>query len=422
MTLASIIILTLAFSAFFSGMEIAFISSNKLKIEVDKNQGALSARILSFFAKKPSRFLGALLLGNNIALVIYGIAMAKLLEDPVRNFIPPFLESELVALLLQTIISTLLILMVAEFIPKVLFRINPNRILSFFAFPAILIFWLLYPMILLFIGLSEVILKKIFRIRFTGEDYNFNVVDLDEYVREFTPDHEEEQEISQEIQMFQNAIDFRSVKLRECMVPRPEIMALEENEPLEKLKESFIETGYSKILVYRDVIDDVIGYTHAYDMFSEPENIRQILKPVHFFPETMPARHALTQLIRERRSLGVVVDEFGGTSGLVTLEDLMEEIFGEIADEYDVEEFIEKKIGEGEYLFSGRMEIDYLNEQYSLEIPVSDEYETLAGFILHHSKSIPDTGDEIFTGRFHFTVTHASEIRIEQVHLRVMEE
>lgn len=422
MTLYSIIFLTLAFSAFFSGMEIAFISSNKLKIEVDKNQGVFSARILSFFAKKPSRFLGALLLGNNIALVIYGIAMAKLLEEPVFNLLPASLHSELLLLLIQTILSTLVILLVAEFIPKILFRISPNRILSVFAIPSILIFWLLYPVILLFIGLSEVMLRKVFRIRLSGEDYNFNVVDLDEYVKEFAPDDEEEQEMSQEIQMFQNAIEFRLVKLRECMVPRPEIIGLEQNEPLTRLKEKFVETGFSKILIYRDSIDHIIGYAHAYDMFSGPLSIKQILKPVPIFPETMLARIALAQLIREHKSLGVVVDEFGGTSGLVTMEDLMEEIFGEISDEYDVEELVEKKITENEYLFSGRLEIDYLNEQYPFDFPESDEYETLAGFILHYSKSIPATGDEIVIHRFHFNITHASDTRIEQVHLRIRDD
>jgi len=416
----TIIIISLLFSAFFSGMEIAFISSNRLKIEIDKNQGVFSARILSGFARRPSRFLGAMLLGNNIALVLYGIAMAQILEDPLRTSLPGALGSDIIVLLLQTIISTLLILLVAEFMPKILFRINPNNVLSFFAIPAQLIFWVLYPVILVFIGLSELILRGVFRLRFNAESYNFTVGDLDEYVRQFTPVEEEQHEVSQEIQMFQNAIDFRSVKLRECMVPRPEITALEEGEPIETLKERFIDTGFSKILIYRESIDHIIGYAHVYDIFSQPGGIREILKPVPIFPETMLARNALAELIRQHRSLGVVVDEFGGTSGMVTLEDLMEEIFGEIADEYDVEEEVEKQLGEYEYLFSGRLEIDYLNQEYPLNLPESDEYETLAGFILHHNKSIPQPGEEIVIGPYHFTVTQASETRIEQLHLRML--
>lgn len=422
MSILAIVILTLLLSAYFTGIETAYVNANKLKIELDKSRGFLPARLLSVMVRRPSRFLGIMLLGNNIALVMYGIAMALLLEDPLRSILPQGFHQDVVILVLQSLLATFLVLIVAEFLPRILFRIRPNGILSALVIPTQLIFWLLYPMIMVFTGLSELILRRIFRMKLQGGEYNFSAVDLDAFVREFAPDETEEPEMSQEIQMFQNAIEFRTVKLRECMVPRTEIVAVEENEPLEYLTQRFTSTGFSRIMVYRESIDQIIGYVHTFDLFRHPAELKKILKPVPIFPETMPANKALAELLRGRRSLGVVVDEFGGTSGMVTMEDLMEEIFGEIADEYDVEELIEKHLSENEFLFSGRLEIDYLNGEYGLDIPESEQYETLAGFILSHSQSIPQSGEKIDIGRFQFTITHASNNRIDQVRLHLKED
>ena len=416
-----LIITTLLFSAFFSGMEIAFISSNKLKIEVDKSKGMFSARILSDFTKTPSKFIGALLLGNNIALVIYGIAMAKLLEPVIINILPLHLSTEFVILIIQTIISTLIILFIAEFIPKALFRIYPNKILNFFAIPVKLFYLIFYPVIYVFIGFSEFVLKKLFRIKFTYKKHNFSPIDLDEYVKEFIPADDSESELNQEIQMFQNAIDFRNVKLRECMIPRTEIISLNENESIDVLKQNFIDTGHSKILIYKESIDDIIGYTHSYDMFKNPSSIKSILKSVIIVPETMLANKVLSMMIQQHKSIAVVVDEFGGTSGMITMEDIIEEIFGEIEDEYDVEELIEKQIKNNEYIFSVRLEIDYLNEKYKLNLPESDDYETLAGLILHHHENIPENGEQIIIEHFIFNILLASQTRIEQIHLKIKE-
>lgn len=416
-----LIITTLFLSAFFSGMEIAFISSNKLKIEVDKSKGMLSARILSEFTKTPSKFIGALLLGNNIALVIYGIAMAKLLEPMILNILPLHLSTEFVILIIQTIISTLLILFIAEFIPKALFRIYPNKILNFFAIPVKLFYLIFYPVIYVFIGFSEFVLKQLFRIKFAHEKYNFSPIDLDEYVKEFIPADDSENELNQEIQMFQNAIDFRNVKLRECMTPRTEIIALNENESIDVLKQNFIDTGHSKILIYKESIDDIIGYTHSYDMFKNPSSLKSILKSVIIVPETMLANKVLSMMIQQHKSIAVVVDEFGGTSGMITMEDIIEEIFGEIEDEYDVEELIEKQVKNNEYVFSARLEIDYLNEKYKLKLPESDDYETLAGLMLHHHENIPKNGEQIIIRHFIFNILLASQTRIEQIHLKIKE-
>lgn len=422
MTLPLLIVLTLLLSAFFSGLEIAFVSANKLKIEVDKKHGRFRAQILALLVRKPSRFLGTLLLGHHLSVVIFGIAFALMLKAPLRESLPPSLQSEMLIMFLLILIASLIILVSSEMIPRALFRINPNRILSILALPAFLVYWVFYPFIFLFTAISTLILKWIFRVRLSGEAYNFGVTDLDEFIREFSPDEEEGKDVAQELQMFQNAIDFRSVKLRECMIPRTEIEALEENDALEKLQEKLISSGFSRIMVYRDSIDNIIGYAHAFDMFNTPTQIGEILKTPPFFPETMLARDALTQLIKAHRSLAVVVDEFGGTSGLVTMEDLMEEIFGDISDEYDVEELIEKVLSEGEFIFSGRLEIDYLNETYSLDIPESEEYETLAGYILKQSNHIPVAGEELISDGFHITITQASDTRIEQVHLRLHNE
>ncbi len=412
-----LIIATLLLSGFFSGLEIAFVSSNRLKQELDLKQNNRSARILSQFYKNPSRFIGALLLGNNIALVGYGILMARVLEEPIKAVLPAAINTEFFILITQTILSTLLILITAEFIPKVLFRINPNAILKFFTIPVWLFYMLFYPLIILYIGFSEFLLKKIFRVQLKDEVYTFSAVDLDEYIKDFQP--EEEEESTQEIQMIQNAMEFKHVKLRDCMVPRTEIVAIDFEAGINELEKLFTEKGHSKIMVYDGDIDNLIGYLHAFDLFSRPSSIKDIVRKLDFYPETMSARDLLNEFIKNHKSIAIVVDEFGGTSGIVTMEDIIEEIFGEIEDEYDTTHEKAEKIADNQYLFSARIEIDYLNEKYGFNIPESEEYETLAGFIISHHESIPESNEIIEIPPFTFEVTKASENRLEEVKMTI---
>jgi len=411
------IFLSLLFSAFFSGMEIAFVSSSRLKQELDVKKNLMPAKILSAFYSNPSRFIGALLLGNNIALVVYGISMALVLEPVIAHNLPPSLQSEFMILLIQTILSTLLILIVAEFTPKVLFRINPNTILHAFAIPVWVFYYLFYPFIILYIGVSEWLLRLFTGVDVSENPYVFSAIDLDEYVQDLHQDVEGEAEYNQEIQMIQNAIEFKNVKLRDCMVPRMDMVVLEIDEPVNTLRRLFTETGHSKIMIYRDNIDNLQGYVHAYDMFSHPENIEEVLRKADIFPETMAAKDVLNHFIQNRKSVAIVVDEFGGTSGMVTMEDIIEEIFGEIEDEYDKDEVVEKQLSEDEFLFSARIEIDILNEKYNLGIPESEEYETLAGFILHHYESIPEKNEEFDIPDFRIKVTKATGNRLEEVRI-----
>lgn len=416
------ILIALLLSAFFSGMEIAFISANRLKIEVDKSNGSFPASVLSKFIRIPSKFIGAMLLGNNVTLVIYGIFMARILHNPLQTYLPDFLLSEFSVMFIQTILATIIVLVVAEFIPKVLFRINPNQILYVFAVPALIFYFSFYPVIQLFIGFSEFVVKRFVKIQFSREHLVFSVIDLDHYLKEFSNDYNASEEVKQEIQMFQNAIDFRSVKLRECMVPRTEIIALEENDSVNRLRDTFITSGHSKIPIYRGSIDNIIGYTHSADLFKNPSSINSIMRAILVVPEAMLASTVLTTFIQENKSIAVVVDEFGGTSGLVTMEDVIEEIFGEIDDEFDVEELAEKKISQNEYIFSARLEIDYLNEHYSLNLPESEEYETLAGLIIFYHQSIPELSEVIRINQLEFTILEATENRIKTIKLILKDE
>ena len=413
------IIITLALSAVFSGMEIAFVTANKLKIEVDKNKDLMSAKILSRFQKKPSMFIGALLLGNNVALVIYGIYIVRLLETPILQLLPYGTQSEVVVLIIQTLISTLLILFFAEFLPKVLFRINPNNILNVLAVPVYIFFILFYPVIVFFIGISEFLLRYLFKVNITQPEYSFGVIDLDHFVNDSSAHEPSENDDYQAIQMFQNALDLGNIKLRECLIPRNEIVALSQDESTDTLCEAFITSGHSKILIYQDSIDNIIGYTHSYDLFKKPESVKSITKPVLIVPETMQANRVLNMFMQERKSVALVVDEFGGTAGMVTMEDIIEEIFGEIDDEFDVEDLIENVLDENEFLFSGRLEIDYLNQKYKLGLPETDDYETLAGYIIHHYENIPSVKDEIQIGNYLFTIVKATDTRIEEVLIRI---
>lgn len=410
-----LIFITLLFSAFFSGMEIAFVTANKLKIALDKKKGNYPARIISRFLKKPSRFIGSMLLGNNISLVIFGILMANVLKPYILRFSP----SEMVNLTVQTILSTLVILIAGEFLPKVLFRIDPNRILSLLYIPLVSLYYILWIPTYLIAGFSEFLLKVVFKLNFSDSKPVFGRTDLDHYIKEIAKDNISADGIDHEIRIFQNALDFSTVKVRECMVPRTEITAVNIESPIEKLRKKFIETNLTKILVYRDSVDNIIGYAHAHEMFKKPATIQNILLPISVMPQSMTANDALKIFIREKKSIAVVVDEFGGTSGLVTIEDVVEEIFGEIEDEHDTEVQVEKKISDSEYEFSARLEIDYLNDKYSFGFPRSDEYETLAGLILFISEEIPVENDTIEYDQWIFRVKKVTSRRIELVNVTV---
>jgi putative hemolysin len=417
------IILTLILSAFFSGMEIAFVSSNRLKIELDKKLGLYPARIYSFFNKNQSKFISALLLGNNVALVVYGIFMADLLEDPILKWlslIPNEGATKVLVLLIQTIISTVVILIFAEFLPKILFRINPNRKLDLFIVPVLIICGPIFFLVWLIFELIGYVLK-LFNTPFEESEYALGRVDLDHYIKEAAATSSEVSEIENELQIFQNALDFSSIKARECMVPRNEIQALEFNDSIEVLSRTFIDTGYSKILIYKDSIDNVIGYVHSFELFGRPSAIKNILRPMAIIPETTTADKVLKTLIDQKKNVALVVDEYGGTSGMLTLEDIVEEIFGEIEDEHDLEESIERKLPDGGFAFSARLEIDYINESYNLNLPVSEEYETLAGLIIEENEDIPDQGDSLIVGDFEVEISKVSGNKIEEVILRPSE-
>jgi putative hemolysin len=403
-------------SAFFSGIEIAFLSANKLRIELESNQGYIPGKILSFFLKKPKRFITTTLVGNNIALVVYGIFTAELMEP----FLEQYISSSFAVLFIQVVISTLAIVVTAEYLPKALFRINPNPTLNFLAIPFFLIYLILYPVQILVVGVAEFLLKVVFRRPIESSKIVFGRIDLDNYVKQFTSGQNGTDQFDHEIKIFQNALDFSEVKVRECMIPRTEIIALEVNESIDSLKDKFIETHLSKILIFEEQIDHIIGYVHSAELFKKPQTIREVLLPLAFVPETMHAKEILSILKSQRKSMAIVVDEFGGTAGMITTEDLLEEIFGEIEDEHDKEELIEKQIDENEFLLSARLEIDYLNEEFKLNLPVGDEYETLAGLILHFHGSLPQLGEEILIPPFLFNIQAATNTKIDLVKLTVL--
>lgn len=409
-----IIIACLLLSAFFSGMEIAFVSANRFKVEVDRKKGTLSASIIGQFLEKPSQFISALLVGNNIALVVYGITMAKVLEPWIRTYT----EQESAILIVQTVLSTLLILVTAEFLPKAFFRIDPNRMLDIFAVPARVIYFILYPLVWIIDRFSQQVLASLFKVRLNEEQMTFGRSDLDEYVNEFTS-NEEEEEIDSEIQIFRNALNFSDIKVRECMIPRVEIVAMSIEADIDELKTKLIETGLSKILIYRDDIDNIIGYVHSFELFQKPKSIKAIIRPISLVPESTKVKDLLTQFGQQHRSVAVVLNEFGGTAGMVTVEDIVEEIFGEIEDEHDKEELVEEKVSDNEFRFSARLEIDLINQTYGLEIPESENYETLGGFIIEHHQSIPEVKERISIGDFNFTILKMESTRIEEVLLTI---
>lgn len=405
---------TLLLSAFFSGMEIAFISANRLRIELQVKQGSITGKIYSYFLKNTSKFIGCMLVGNNIALVIYGITMARIIEPALAVHLNDF-----GVLIAQTIIATILVLVTAEFIPKTLFRINPNQVLNIFAIPAVVAYVVLFIPVVITIGLSEFILKMILKIDLAASKPAFGKVDLDEYlspVAETEPDLEEETEI----QIFRNALDFSKVKLRDCMVPRTEIITLSIDEPIEVLKDKFVETGLSKIIIYRDNPENIVGYTHSFEMFSNPKSIQAMLLPIAMVPESMAANEMLKNFIKQQRSAAIVIDEFGGVSGLITIEDVIEEIFGEIDDEHDKVAHLEEKISDTAFNLSGRLEIDHLNDKYNMRLPLSEDYETLSGLITHFHESIPELNQKIKIKEFEFLITKVSETHIETTEMHIL--
>lgn len=413
-----VILLTILFSAFFSGMEIAFVSSNKLRIELDRKQGAFGSGIIRIFTSNPGQYIATMLIGNNIALDIYGLFFSRLLGP----MLTPLLHSDLLVLIVNTIISTGLILLVAEFMPKTLFIISPNFFLKLLSIPTLLFYWLFYPISKFTLAASNLFIKVFFRNKgkdVSRDDVVFSKVDLDHFVNQATESHKESEPDHHNIRIFQNALDFSNVKLRECMIPRTEINAIECSSTLDELKARFISTQHSRILVYQDSIDNIIGYFELKDLFRNPKDIRSSLRKLSIVPETMPANRLLKVFVEEKKNIALVVDEFGGTSGMVTIEDVLEEIVGDIEDEHDVNELTEKRLNDNEFILSGRLEIDYLNEKYKLELPEEDDYETLAGMILFFHGSIPVCNDVIRIKNFQFKVLKVSSTRLELVSLKV---
>jgi CBS domain containing-hemolysin-like protein len=419
MHLSIIIILCLVLSAFFSGMEIAFISANRLRIELDKKQGLFSSRIVSIFTNNPAQLIATLLIGNNAVLVIYGIKMAQVLEPLLFKFT----IHEYYVLILQTIISTLFILLTAEFFPKAIFRISPNLYLNYLSFPVLIFYILFYPVTKLVMWISNLFLNRFVKNKFSTQNslYVFGKVDLNYLVQNTGQRGRQTLDTEHEIRIFQNALDFSNVKIRECMVPRPEVVAIEDSCSMDDLRRKFIETGFSKLLVYSGNIDNIIGYISSKDLFKNPLNLKSKIIKAPIVPETMNANKLLHILLQERKSLAVVVDEFGGTSGIVTIEDIMEEIFGEIEDEHDTDELVEKELSENAYIFSGKLQIDYLNKKYNLKIIDSEEYETLAGFIFYHLGRIPAVNEQFYIGNYIFKILKLNNKRLELVYLKYVE-
>ncbi|MBP7511480.1 MAG: HlyC/CorC family transporter [Bacteroidia bacterium] len=413
-----IIIGSILFSAFFAGMEIAFISANKLLIELKNKQGSTYAQLLSPFVANPSKFISTTLIGNNIGLVIYGIYMAKLL-NPILLTWMPILESNVFILLsLQTIISTLIVLVTAEFLPKVLFRINPDNLLKVLIFPFMVFYYLFWPIVHFITWLSKLILTKLSGDQFKENTPAFSKVDLDQYIDQIN-EQDLPEDIEVDTEIFKNALDFSNIKVRECLVPRTELVSIDIDSTIEELHQKFIETGLSKILIYRDNPDQIIGYVHQKEMFKNPQSTKSILIPIEIATETMSIMDLLNKFLRNRKSLALVVDELGSTAGIITIEDILEEVFGEIEDEHDVEDLIEEELSPNEFRFSARQEIDYINNQYELNIPEGD-YHTLGGFIISRHESIPSNGEKIMLDNYELCIEKVNNAKIDIIKLRVL--
>ena len=408
----TIILISIVFSAFFSGMEIAFVSATKLHIELEKKRKGFIPNILRKLTKNSSKFITTMLVGNNISLVVYSYFMGKVIVE----------YYDINSILIQTVISTILILVTAEFLPKAIFRVYANETLKVFALPAYFFYILLYVFSFFINGISDFFLKFIFRTDKDTQQTLFSKEELGDYITEqLEIGNDNEEEIDSEIQIFQNALEFQKVKAREIMVPRTEILAIEIHETVSKLRESFINSGFSKILVYKTSLDDIIGHVNAFELFKKPKTIKSILLPVEIVPESMMINDVLNSLMKKRKSIAVVVDEYGGTSGMITVEDVVEELFGEIEDEHDVQELTDQIISEKEFKFSARLEIDYLNEEYNLNIPKEEAYETLGGFIIDHTENIPEKGEVLVILDYEITILGVSSSKIEEIHLKILD-
>jgi len=422
-----IIIVSLLASAFFSGMEIAYVSSNKIHIEIEKKQDGILAKILTKLTAKPSKYIATMLIGNNIALVIYGFFMGDLLVHWFQSMLPlpsSFLNYLLtdLSLLTQTVISTLLILITAEFLPKVFFQIYANTLIKVLALPAYM-FYLLFSFISDFvIWISDMVLRQFFKTEGDQIQLAFTKVELGNYISEQMESVEEHDDVDTEIQIFQNALEFSEVKAREVMVPRTEIIAVELHSSIKTLNALFTESGCTKILVYNETIDDMLGYVHSFELFKKPKSIESIVLPVEFVPETVLIKDVLNVLIKKRKSIAVVLDEYGGTSGIMTVEDIVEELLGEIEDEHDTDDLIEEKIDEDTFKFSARLDVDYINETYKIDLPENENYETLGGLIVNHTEEIPAQNEVVIIDTFQFTVLEVSTTKIDLVELKLLKE
>ncbi|MDG2153798.1 MAG: hemolysin family protein [Crocinitomicaceae bacterium] len=406
-----LILISLLFSAFFSGMELAFLSSNRLKIEVDKSKGTLLSKLHSVFYKNESKVIAFILLGNNISLVIYGISSAIILEPIIQGW---GISSDSLTLLLQTLFSTLLVLVAAEFIPKSIVQFNPNKSLKIGTFPLFILYILLFIPTHVILFFSWIILKTFGLDQKTNQKV-FSKVDLEHFVDDLSERIESEEISTDDMTLLRNALDFSEVKARDCMIPRTEIISVDINDTLDAVKNLFIAKGLSKILIYRDSIDNIIGYVHSSDMFKSPKSIKQILLPIHFVPSVITGEELLEKFTEQSGNIAIVTDEYGGTAGMVTLEDVIEEIFGEIEDEHDKDDLLEEKLSDTQYRFSARIEIDYVNEQYNLNIPESEDYETLGGLVLYELANIPEKNSKLKIKGFTFVVEEVTDRRIETI-------
>ncbi|GAA3609063.1 hemolysin family protein [Flavivirga amylovorans] len=424
---AIIIIASLILSAFFSGMEIAYVSSNKIHIEIEKKQEGIFAKVLRKLTAKPSKFIATMLIGNNIALVIYGFFMGDMLVNWFQTILPTsysFINYMLtdLSLLSQTVISTIIILITAEFLPKVFFQIYSNTLIKFLAIPAY-VFYIIFTFISDFvIWISDFVLKHFFKTEGDQIQLAFTKVELGNYISEQMESVEAHEEIDTEIQIFQNALEFSEVKAREVMVPRTEIIAVEISDSIKSLNALFTETGCTKILVYKETMDDILGYVHSFELFKKPKSIKSMMLPVEFVPETVLIKDVLGVLTKKRKSIAVVLDEYGGTSGIMTVEDIVEELFGEIEDEHDTVDLIEEVVDKTTYKFSARLEVDYINEAYKLNLPENENYETLGGLIVNHTEEIPAQNDIVKIETFQFTILEVSNTKIDMIELKRLEE
>lgn len=422
MTPLALVILTLLLSAFFSGLEIAFISANKLRIELKSNQGKQWAIICSSYLKSPSKFISTILVGNNIALVVYGITMEEIFRPKFESAYAPYIDNTaFLALLSATLVSTAVVLLTAEFLPKALFRLNPSGILSILIYPFQIFYVLLWPLVVFVIWLSNNILGKLLNTDFTEKTPAFGKVDLGHFISQSAQSHTEGEEPEVDTDILKNALDFGNVKVRDCLVPRTEITAISSDATIKELEELFIESQHSKILVYKENIDHIVGYAHHLDLHKKPKSIKSVLIPILITNESKAANDMLNEFSKTQKSIALVVDEYGGTAGIITVEDIMEEIFGEIQDEHDeVTEEDEQVLDDGVYVLSAKLEVDYINEKYEVNIPTGD-YETLGGFVLANLEDIPSEGEVFVIENFEVKILEASEQRIERLELKILE-